>query len=185
MAPSIISTSLENAPRSSKEKTPLNAEAVNTLAAPLPAPAPSSKLLSNPHHESTPIIGTEFAAGFQVSSILDSPDDLRDLASLVSRRGVVFFRDQDITPAQQRHLVHALGELSGKPKSSGLHVHPLTKKDGKDGDEISIISSIDRLAHEETRKEKARVAEALGWDKDELTRMGSHGWVCSLFVLFV
>jgi hypothetical protein len=184
MAPSITST-IEAAPLPSKAATPENVQAVNTLSAPLPFPGQNSNLLSNPHHDSTPIIGTEFHPGFQVSSLLNSPDDLRDLASLVSHRGVVFFRDQDITPAQQRQLVQALGELSGKPKSSTLHVHPLTKKNGKDGDQITIISSIDRLAHEERRKEKARIAESFGWDKDELTQFGSNGWVSSLFTAFV
>jgi hypothetical protein len=181
-----ISTStIEAAPLASKATTPADAKAVNTLSAPLPAPAQNSNLLSNPHHESTPVIGTEFAAGFQVSSLLNSLDDLRDLASLVSHRGVVFFRDQDITSAQQRQLVQALGELSGKPKSSTLHVHPLTKKNGKDGDQISIISSIDRIAHEETSKEKARIAETLGLDKDELTQFGSYGWVSLIPYPFV
>jgi hypothetical protein len=176
MAPSTIAVTPE-APTATITKA---AGAVNTLPAPLPAPAEESKLLSHPHHDSTPAIGTEFATGFQVSSLLGSPDQVRDLASLVSRRGVVFFRNQDITPAQQRELVHALGELSGKPKSSGLHVHPITKENGKDGDEISIISSVDRLQYDKARRENARAAERWGWDKGESTQLGSRGWVCAI-----
>jgi alpha-ketoglutarate-dependent taurine dioxygenase len=41
---------------------------------------------------------------------------------LVSERGVVFFRDQDITIEQQKKLGARLGELTGKPNSSSLHV---------------------------------------------------------------
>lgn len=34
-----------------------------------------------------------------------------------------------------------LGELSGKPESSKLHVHPITEETSELGDEISVISS--------------------------------------------
>ncbi len=64
---------------------------------------------------------------------------------LVSRRGVVFFRKQDnITDDLQKELVQRLGELSGKPATSKLHIHPISNSGrelgGKD-DEISVISS--------------------------------------------
>jgi alpha-ketoglutarate-dependent taurine dioxygenase len=57
----------------------------------------------------------------------------------------VFFRKQnDITNELQKELVQRLGELSGKPKTSGLHIHPVSNSGrelgGKD-DEISVISS--------------------------------------------
>jgi hypothetical protein len=45
----------------------------------------------------------------------------------VSQRGVVFFRDQNLPLAQQKRFVQLVSELSGKPSSSGLHVHPLFK----------------------------------------------------------
>lgn len=59
----------------------------------------------------------------------------------MSQRGVVFFRDQDLTIDEQKLLGTKLGELSGKPPSSKLHVHPLTEDTSELGDEISVISS--------------------------------------------
>lgn len=67
----------------------------------------------------------------------------------VSRRGVVFFRNQDISIAEQKQLAQRLGELSGKPASSKLHIHPLHNSEREHGapdDEVSVISS------EEARK---------------------------------
>lgn len=58
-----------------------------------------------------------------------------------SERGVVFFRDAEITEAEQKVLVQALGVHGGKPASSGLHVHPLTLVDGGKDEEISVISN--------------------------------------------
>lgn len=43
----------------------------------------------------------------------------------VSRRGVVFFRKQNIEIEDQKLLAQRLGELTGKPETSKLHVHPL------------------------------------------------------------
>jgi hypothetical protein len=45
--------------------------------------------------------------------------------ALVSERGVVFFRKQkDLTVPMQKELIDLLGRLSGKPSTSGLHIHP-------------------------------------------------------------
>ena len=60
---------------------------------------------------------------------------------IVSQRGVVFFRDQDINIEEQKLLGTKLGELTGKPTSSKLHVHPITEESSELGDEISVISS--------------------------------------------
>ena len=60
---------------------------------------------------------------------------------LVSQRGVVFFRDQNIDIESQKILGQKLGELSGKPESSKLHVHPITEETSELGDEVSIITS--------------------------------------------
>lgn len=63
----------------------------------------------------------------------------------VSQRGVVFFRKQDnITNDLQKELVQRLGELSGKPKTSGLHIHPVNnagREHSVEDNEISVISS--------------------------------------------
>lgn len=64
---------------------------------------------------------------------------------IVSQRGVVFFRKQDnITNDLQKELVQRLGELSGKPATSKLHIHPVNnagREHGGADDEISVISS--------------------------------------------
>ena len=63
----------------------------------------------------------------------------------VSQRGVVFFRKQDdINNDLQKQLVQRLGELSGKPESSKLHIHPVInagRRLGGGDNEISVISS--------------------------------------------
>ena len=44
----------------------------------------------------------------------------------------------------QKELAQRLGELSGKPKTSGLHVHPIAnsrREQGVKDDEISVINS--------------------------------------------
>jgi alpha-ketoglutarate-dependent taurine dioxygenase len=68
---------------------------------------------------------------------------------IVSQRGVVFFRNQDIDIDQQKILGQKLGELTGKPESSKLHRHALSNskrgiavdENGRLDDEISVISS--------------------------------------------
>ncbi|KAI5450562.1 hypothetical protein NCC49_003017 [Naganishia albida] len=88
----------------------------------------------------TPSIGREFKT-LQLSKILESDDLIRDLAITVSRRGVCFFRDQDLDAQQMATLATKLGQLSGKPASSNLHVHPLTEESSELGDQIAVISS--------------------------------------------
>ncbi|KAH8687728.1 putative alpha-ketoglutarate-dependent taurine dioxygenase [Tricladium varicosporioides] len=102
------------------------------------------------HFESfdvTPVIGREFK-GVNLAKWLRAPnsDDLiRDLAITISQRGVVFFRKQDeVTDELQKELVQRLGELSGKPETSKLHIHPVSNSGrelGGNDDQISIISS--------------------------------------------
>lgn len=66
----------------------------------------------------------------------------------VSRRGVVFFRAQDdLTNDLQKQLNHRLGQLTGKPSTSTLHIHPIlndTRELGGSDPEISTISSEQR-----------------------------------------
>lgn len=67
----------------------------------------------------------------------------------VSQRGVVFFRNQDLTIEDQKILGQKLGELTGKPETSKLHRHALSNskrgiavdENGKLDDEVSVISS--------------------------------------------
>jgi alpha-ketoglutarate-dependent taurine dioxygenase len=96
----------------------------------------------------TPIIGREFPDA-QLADWLSAPNSdelLRDLAITISQRGVVFFRAQDgLTNELQKTLILRLGELTGRPTTSGLHIHPLLNSErelGGDDPEISTISSI-------------------------------------------
>lgn len=58
---------------------------------------------------------------------------------------MVFFRKQDeLSNDLQKQLAQRLGELSGKPESSKLHIHPVInagRQLGGGDNEISVISS--------------------------------------------
>jgi alpha-ketoglutarate-dependent taurine dioxygenase len=63
----------------------------------------------------------------------------------VSQRGVVFFRSQDnLTADLQKELIQRIGLASGKPASSGLHIHPVINSE-REGYRVtdSEISTID------------------------------------------
>jgi hypothetical protein len=89
-----------------------------TQSASFPEPLQYSGTLD--HYESfdvTSVIGREFPK-VQLTEILKDDNKLRDLAILVSQRGVVFFRNQDINIEEQKILGQKLGELTGKPATS-------------------------------------------------------------------
>ncbi|KAL8731119.1 MAG: hypothetical protein Q9166_003648 [cf. Caloplaca sp. 2 TL-2023] len=96
----------------------------------------------------TPVLGREFKDVDLVEWLRapNSDELIRDLAITISQRGVVFFRAQDsLTDNLQKELVQRLGELSGKPSDSKLHIHPVSnsaRENGGKDDEISIISSV-------------------------------------------
>ncbi|KAH9924095.1 hypothetical protein B0H21DRAFT_765049 [Amylocystis lapponica] len=94
--------------------------------------------------ESTPVIGREYK-NVQLSDLLkaDNSDELiRELAIIISQRNVVFFRNQDINIEQQKLVPwQQLGILSGRPKESGLHIHPTTRPSSELGLEITVITS--------------------------------------------
>ncbi|KAJ5211181.1 Taurine catabolism dioxygenase TauD/TfdA [Penicillium cf. griseofulvum] len=97
----------------------------------------------------TPVIGREFpnASLKDFLSAANSDDLLRELALTISQRGVVFFRKQGGLDNLQKELIQRLGELSGKPETSGLHVHPVVnsgRENGVTDDEISVVSSQQR-----------------------------------------
>ncbi|EFQ92625.1 hypothetical protein PTT_10232 [Pyrenophora teres f. teres 0-1] len=72
-------------------------------------------------------LGREYA-DIQIRDLLKDPDvdaKLRDLAVIISERGVCVFRNQDITPEEQKDFTNRLGQLTGKPSTSGIHVHPI------------------------------------------------------------
>lgn len=95
------------------------------------------------------------------------------LTRVVSQRGVVFFRKQDdLDNDLQKELAQRLGQLSGKPETSGLHIHPVSnsgrKLGGKD-DEISVISSEQAKKIYKNRfpsESKKRQSAKEGWHSD-------------------
>ncbi|KAL3475220.1 hypothetical protein BJX99DRAFT_247736 [Aspergillus californicus] len=116
----------------------------------------------------TPIIGHEFPAA-SLAEWLRAPNSdelIRDLAITISQRGVVFFRKQDgLTDELQKELVDRLGRLTGKPSTSGLHIHPISnsgREHSTPDDQISVISSAQR--------------QKLYQGKNSFGRSGRHEW---------
>ncbi|PSR73771.1 hypothetical protein PHLCEN_2v10415 [Hermanssonia centrifuga] len=113
----------------------------------VPAPIPTFRSLQgyNPVDE-TAHIGTSFPSdSTQLSALLDAENSdelIRDLATLVSHRGVVFFKNQDITIQKQKELGLRLGQLTGRPAESGLHKHPVSEETPELGADTSVISSM-------------------------------------------
>ena len=127
----------------------------------------SGSLDSYTHRDLTPVIGREFE-GLQVTDLLDGANReqrIRDLAVTVSHRGVVFLRNQLVTPTQMRDLCEILTSVAGCPESSGLHVHPLTEEGSELGDQISVISS-----------EKQQRGGGLTHQLSDTSRYASVGW---------
>ncbi|KAI3399485.1 hypothetical protein diail_6747 [Diaporthe ilicicola] len=117
------------------------------------------------HQDVTPVLGREYE-GLQVRDLLKWGDDMiRDLAVTISERGVVFLRDQDVTPTEMKDLMLRITELAGCPESSGLHVHPLTEEGSELGDQISVISS-----------EKQKKGGGLTHQLSDVSRFASAGW---------
>ncbi|KAF8856193.1 putative alpha-ketoglutarate-dependent taurine dioxygenase [Acephala macrosclerotiorum] len=121
----------------------------------------------------TPVIGREFV-GVNLAKWLRAPNSdelLRDLATTISQRGVVFFRKQDdITNDLQKELVQRLGELSGKPSTSKLHIHPVAngkRELGGNDDEISVISSQQaKKIYAERFKQEKKQSSKQAWHSD-------------------
>ncbi|CAK3882264.1 family taurine catabolism dioxygenase [Lecanosticta acicola] len=110
---------------------------------------PTGALDQYPHIELTPVIGREYPTASLVEWLQAPNADelLQELAYTISSRGVVFFRAQNLTNDLQKDLIHRLGQLSGKPSTSTLHIHPVLNSEGsideqRDPDQqISTISS--------------------------------------------
>lgn len=65
------------------------------------------------HQDLTPVIGMEFE-GLQVTELLEGDEQLiKDLAVTVSQRGVVFLRNQDVTPEQMKDLMERITRAAG------------------------------------------------------------------------
>ncbi|RDB21778.1 Alpha-ketoglutarate-dependent taurine dioxygenase [Hypsizygus marmoreus] len=119
-------------------------------------------------YDNTTQIGTTFPdKSVQLSKLLNAPNSdelIKDLATLVSHRGVVFFTDQDLQIGQQKELGRRLGKLTGNPESSGLHVHPVSEDLPELGADVSVISSKGGIARPEARLTSTRASR--GWHAD-------------------
>ena len=91
---------------------------------------------------------------------------------IVSQRGVVFFRKQDnLTNDIQKQLIQRLGELSGKPETSKLHIHPILNSErelGGSDPEISTISSVqhDKLYKKTPYDQSKKLQGSAQWHSD-------------------
>ncbi|KAI8681246.1 TauD domain-containing protein [Fusarium keratoplasticum] len=113
----------------------------------------------------TPVIGREYT-GLQIRDLLRWDERLiRDLAATISQRGVVFLKNQDVTPEEMKDFMLRLTEVAGCPASSGLHIHPLTEEGSELGDQISVISS-----------EKQKKGGGLTHQLSDVSRFASAGW---------
>ncbi|SPO07455.1 probable taurine dioxygenase [Cephalotrichum gorgonifer] len=135
------------------------------ISAPLTYTGSLDKLIQS-YADVTPAIGREIS-GLQIRDLLKLEDDVvfRDLAVLISQRGVVFLKSQDVTPTEMKDFMLRLTEASGCPSSSGLHVHPLTEEGSELGDQISVISS-----------EKQKKGGGLTHQLSDVSRFASAGW---------
>ena len=126
--------------------------------------------------EITPVLGREYPKA-KIVDLMNAPNSdelLRDLAitgefysssvvktpkyalhlpdehvnQKVSQRGVVVFRAQDDVDTEiLKTLAIRLGELTGRPSTSGLHIHPLFNSErdhGGEDNQINCVSSEDR-----------------------------------------
>ncbi|KAK8190974.1 uncharacterized protein BKA78DRAFT_250698 [Phyllosticta capitalensis] len=122
--------------------------------APIKQPMKLSGALKNEKQfDVTPTAGTEFTEA-SLTKWFNAPNSdelLRDLAITIARRGVVFFRNQtDMDTDVQKKLIQRMGELTGKPSTSTLHIHPILNPQRELGGndlEISTISSRQRKSY--------------------------------------
>ncbi|EUC42259.1 hypothetical protein COCMIDRAFT_103961 [Bipolaris oryzae ATCC 44560] len=165
----LISTSSTPAEINYKETS--KGPAATRLVQPLKS---SGALDAHAHFSVTPVIGEEFE-DLQVSQILHDDDKIRDLAIMVSERGVVFLRNQDITLEDQKALAQKLGDLTGKPKTSKLHRHAFNASrrgitddpNDKVDPEVFVICSKEGYKYYDDRfRYKCKAIASEGWHSD-------------------
>ncbi|PCH38832.1 taurine catabolism dioxygenase [Wolfiporia cocos MD-104 SS10] len=131
---------MSNTQTSTEIKSQAGTLSVRASTVPL---VPTGALDKYEHIDLTPVIGREYP-NVQLTDLLkaENADELiRELAIIVSQRNVVFFRNQDIDIEQQKLLGNKLGILSGRPQSSGLHIHPKDPPSQAPDPEIHVITS--------------------------------------------
>jgi hypothetical protein len=144
MAPPSAQVDIAGSPAAGPgQESPVTKTATNLFPKPLKY---SGSLDSFENFDVTAVIGREFPK-LQLSQIIEDDVKIRDLAItgetpvnvsdnnfltdnriIVSQRGVVFFRKQDITNGGLKVLAQKLGEFSGKPKDSGVSCRQIASK---------------------------------------------------------
>lgn len=120
----------------------------------------------------TPLLGRQYSSEVKLTDILEDDALLRDLAIILSQRGVVFFRGQSsLGVDDQKRLVQRLGELAGKPASSGLHIHPIAPAGGVIRESGLIDPEVSFISSHFTRKYKTEEVTA-GY----LNKRAGEGW---------
>jgi hypothetical protein len=171
MAPS--STNIDVAPATqddsnltlpSKAKAALTGE-TTTAANPVTKPLKYSGALDGyKSFDVTNVIGREYPEA-NLLDILKDDEKIRDLAITVSQRGVVFFRNQDISVEEQKTLGQKLGELTGKPASSKVCYSKCiaTLDDEKElADSFLVSASSTCFAEQQARVDCRRVWQEVG-----------------------
>ncbi|RFU35951.1 hypothetical protein B7463_g418, partial [Scytalidium lignicola] len=105
--------------------TLISSSVINTLRTDSPPvtglkadPSFSRLFSTGTHKDLTPKLGTEFR-NIQLSQLTD--DQIEDLAAFISTRGVVVFRDQNLSEKEQVAFGQRLGELQEHVHSYGKH----------------------------------------------------------------
>lgn len=124
--------------------------------------------------EITPVIGTEFLEA-NIVDMLHAPNAdelLRDLAIMVSQRGFCVFRRQsNLSIADEKLLAHRIGQLTTRPYTSSLYIHPVNQMKLADGSIDPEVMSPSR-----NTKNKLYIREG-GYSKgSERNQSRADGW---------
>ena len=138
---------------------------------------PTGVLDDQNYNDVTPVIGREYP-DLKITDLLNAPnaDELiREMAIIISIRGVVFFRNQDLTIAQQKAFVYKVSKLAGSPKESGFHRHPsgqgyqelvIDQDAAKDEDIYVVSNQLMKKIFDSSKRNKKVTSQAGQWHTD-------------------
>ncbi|KAK4704930.1 hypothetical protein P7C70_g1279, partial [Phenoliferia sp. Uapishka_3] len=125
-----------------------------------------------PRQQLTPAVGVSFGKKVQLKDILGMEDKelrskiLHDIVIEISLNGVAFFEAQDdLSPDDLGVLALQLGELSGKPTDSTLHIHP-TQELGENGLPVGKISNVAEGGRQISFPDERSILASAGWHTD-------------------
>jgi len=122
----------------------------------------------NAFTELTPAIGRQYGPDVQLRDYLNADEQsLRDLAHVVSNRGVIFLKNQTITGEEMQIFLKRFHQVAGAPPSSTLHIHPSINVNGGSDEGIKI----QKISSEAQMKAGGRF-----WRGDKRAFWASEGW---------